>query len=547
MSRYARRARPRPHFATLFAVGALLTGCGGNDDSTPLAAAAPLPAPAASAAAPAASAPVVPAAAPTFFDTASVSADSFAQAGYVFDVEATPALKLTLADIGAFGQLYPSQARAVDAAAGTLTYLGAGQGTYVRAGKVYSVNLRKGGTPVEVQVSALTTACALADQFEVAADGSDTWFRVDEAGPDGDCATDADNRSAMVRTTGTAASAPVFLPTGTQMLQRLPNADMSLRWLLANDTAAVPPKLVLYGTDMTRAGDVAGGAGATRALAVIGYDTPTRVAYLQADTALKRLTWTDTGATLSASLYTFASTAYSGLGVADGTAGYFADGGTLLRIVGTAAPTVVMPAASSTATIANLRQTPTQLVFEAPEVNFAAGLMSVAKAGSAVRTLAPVAAGLRRFQWGVKGEQVLYFVGGSVTGDWRTVGADGSADVAIASHVQWVGPVYEPVQGLSDSYLGYAGVFYCDSGPAATSCNGGSVIQYDAATGTRTTLGTVAAAAGSTAFRATTSLVKGHGGGLKVSARSGGVIHQDLYLFMPGVANSLSRVTTNLP
>ena len=339
--------QPRPHLLTLFAATALLGACGGNDDTaTPAAEVAPVPAPAASTP-PAPPAP--PPAVPTFFDTAAVSADSVAQAGYVFDVEATPALKLSIADLGATGQFYPSQARSVDVAAGTTTYLGAGQGTYVRAGKVYTVNLRKGGTPVEVQVSALTTACGLADQFEVAADGSDTWFRVDEAGPDGDCATDADNRTAMVRTTGTAATAPVFLPAGTQMMQRLPNADMSLRWVLANDTAAVPPKLVLYGTDMARAGDVAGGAGAAQVTAVSGYDTPVPVSYLQAGTALKRLTWDAAGAALSASLYTFASTAYSGLGVADATASYFADGSALLRIVGTAAPSVVMPAASAAA------------------------------------------------------------------------------------------------------------------------------------------------------------------------------------------------------
>ena len=93
------RTRPRPQLATLFAATALLGACGGNDDTaTTAAVAAPVPAPAASAP----TAP--PPAAPTFFDTATASADGVAQAGYVFDVDATPALKLSIADRGPIGQ-----------------------------------------------------------------------------------------------------------------------------------------------------------------------------------------------------------------------------------------------------------------------------------------------------------------------------------------------------------------------------------------------------------------------------------------------------------
>jgi len=47
-----------------------------------------------------------------------------------------------------------------------------------------------------------------------------------------------------------------------QMLQRLPDAVMNLRWLLASDTAAVPPKLALHRTEMLVGADVANGAGA---------------------------------------------------------------------------------------------------------------------------------------------------------------------------------------------------------------------------------------------------------------------------------------------
>ena len=544
MTRHAPpRAHPRPHLATLFAATALLGACGGNDDTaTTAAVAAPVPAPAASAP------PALPPAAPTFFDTATASADGVAQTGYVFNVEATPALKLSIPDLGAIGQFWPSQARSVDPAAGTLTYLGAGQGTYVRAGKVYSVNLRKGGTPAEVQVSALTTACGLSDQFEVAADGSDTWFRVDEAGPDGDCATEADNRTAMVRTTGTAATAPVFLPSGTHMLQRLPDADMSLRWILANDTAAAPPKLVLYGTDMTRAGDVVGGAGAAQVLPVSGYDTPVPVSYLQAGTELKRLTWDAAGAALSASLYTFASSVYAGLGVSDAAATYFKDGTTLLRIVGTAAPSVVTAALPAATSVENLRQTPTHLVFKSrPNGSFAGALMSVAKAGGAPHVLAP---SIRIMQWGTHAEQAVFFVPrlGNEVGDWHRSNVDGSADTTIKTGVQRVGVLNEPIRPMADLNGSLAGVFYCGVASAAVGCNAGSLVQYDLATDTHTALGNVAASSGATRVRVTGNVVKGHGGSVRLSATdAGGVTRQDVYLFKPGTAGSLTRLTTNLP
>ena len=544
MTRHALpRARPWPHLATWFAATALLGACGGNDDTaTTAAVAAPAPAPAASAP------PAPPPAAPTFFDTATASADGVAQAGYVFDVDATPALKLSIADLGAIGQFWPSQARSVDPAAGTLTDLGAGQGTYVRAGKVYSVNLRKGGAPAEVQVSALSTACVLTDQFEVAADGSDTWFRVDEAGPDGDCATEADNRAAMVRTTGTATTAPVFLPSGTQMLQRLPNADMSLRWILANDTATEPPKLVLYGTDMTRAGDVAGGASAAQVTAVSGYDTPQPVAYLQAGTELKRLTWDAAGAALSASLYTFASSAYAGLGVSDAAATYFKDGTTLLRIVGSAAPSVVTAALPAGTRVDILRQTPTHLVFDTrPSGVFAGALMSVAKAGGALHTLTP---SVVASQWGIYGEQAVFFVSrlSNNVGDWHRSNVDGSADTTIKTGVQRVGLLNEPTRPMGDLFGSLAGLFYCAVASGAVDCNAGSLVQYDLATDTHTALGNVAASSGATRVRATGNVLKGHGGKVRVAATdAGGVARQDVYLFKPSTAGSLVRLTTNLP
>jgi len=85
---------------------------------------------------------------------------------------------------------------------------------------------------------------------------------------------------------------------------------------------------------------------------------------MKADTEPKRLTWDAAGATLSASLYAFASSSYPNLGVADGTANYFLDGAALMKVVALDAPTVVLPAASATAVVTFLRQTPTHLVYE---------------------------------------------------------------------------------------------------------------------------------------------------------------------------------------
>ena len=64
----------------------------------------------------------------------------------------------------------------------------------------------------------------------------------------------------------------------------------------------------------------------------------------------------------------------------------------------------------------------------------------------------------------------------------------------------------------------------------------------------RSALGNVAASSGATRVRATGNVLKGHGGKVRVAATdAGGVARQDVYLFKPGMAGSLVRLTTNLP
>ena len=96
--------------SVLTATIATLGACGGGSDgpaSTPVAA-APVAAPAAPASAPA----------PTFFDHGSTTGRAVGAAPHVFDVDAAVPLRLSLPDASS---LYPGQARATDAAAGTQT------------------------------------------------------------------------------------------------------------------------------------------------------------------------------------------------------------------------------------------------------------------------------------------------------------------------------------------------------------------------------------------------------------------------------------------
>ena len=102
--------------SVLTATIATLGACGGGSDdpaSTPVAA-APVAAPAAPASAPA----PAPAPAPTFFDHGSTTGRAVGAAPHVFDVDAAVPLRLSLPDASS---LYPGQARATDAAAGTQT------------------------------------------------------------------------------------------------------------------------------------------------------------------------------------------------------------------------------------------------------------------------------------------------------------------------------------------------------------------------------------------------------------------------------------------
>ena len=444
-------------------------------------------------------------------------------------------------------------------AVGDPVYLGPAQLNYLRAGKVFMTDLRKSSSHAERQLSSLTTACALSDQLEVSADGSDTWNTVDEAGPDGVCST-ADDRVVMVRTTASPTAAPVFLPTGVRPYGRpLRKADMSMQWVLAIDSStAVAPKLVLYTPDMLRAGDVGNGAlpaGTTAGsgfVLSIGSDDPRGAGYAftsanGANGALRRMTWDASGAAIAAaSIYTFAPATYPQLGgVFEGADTYFAQGPRLFGFQGAGAP-AVLATASTGGDLSGWWVTSTRLVFQS-YTNAAFTLESVPRAGGASRVLIPASA-TQRFV-GVGGEQVLYTVGAATDKlvDLHTLNADGSADTMIAARVGAVGVVRNAGAPLNSRSNYLTGALYCDASATASDCSGAALVQYDLASGARTTIGVLPTVSGVTDVRASTSSDNGRDGVAVISGLLNGVRVQDVLTFQVGVAGSLKRATSFLP
>jgi hypothetical protein len=474
-----------------------------------------------------------------FFSTATSSTNT-ATTTTVNVFDASDAVPIKLSSTTTLAQsFYPVNTRTSDPATRTQTLYPSAQRAVIRNGSVFVITSIKGQIPVDVQFSSLTTACAWQDQFEVDTLGTDTWYRVSEAGPDGLCDT-ADDRQAMVRTTGSATSPPIFLPVGMNTIQRLPRPDFSLGFLLANDTSATPPKLVLYSPSMALVGNVTNGTSGSTVSVAGAYDNPGQMSYLRVDNSLQRITWDDTGAILSqVPSFTYSSADPIGFGLVDGNDFYFVDGAALWKMTGFNAPTLlssdaVAPGGSGS----SVYGTPTQLVVS-NQFGTSGTLRSVSKAGGPSRSLPSL------FTFGINGEQIYYFTAFGA-GQLRRVNADGSGDIQLQARIQRAGFESEPRTAWENfgAFTSKA-AYYCTIAAAATDCNGGTLVQLDIASNTTTTLGVLPTLAGFTGVRPSVQGAYANDGvlSIRVSGTKSGINQQDAYFVKSGVPNSLVRLT----
>ena len=409
---------------------------------------------------------------------------------------ADPAHPRLVIDSAVHYQTMPSHS--IDAATGTTTVNGESMAFYVKHKRVFQVSLRKREATVAKRISSIDAACFLS---VIQLSNDDAWIEVEEAGPDADCYAMSDNNFAYVRAGTPETAPPARLPRGVRYLAQLRDSTASiLHFLLMHDSRPPTPKLSLYSPDMILVGDVAGSENtpfqpwiSPQKFGLVGPQ-----AYMKTRGALRRLSWSSTGAWLSASLHDL--TLNSGARhLQDNEALYFLDGTQggiqIKRMADNAAPELLALLDSAYDSPGDLiAVTPTRLIFTVyrPGTDAMAGthIMSMPKQGGAVTSLAvtPFLASIF-----VSGEDVFYTSSsdGVVFGPHftiRKVTADGSASVITTTATSRPRAFFNRHVSLSRGRT-LEGLMWCESLAVATDCHNGKLKSFLAKTGQTLDLG----------------------------------------------------------
>lgn len=425
---------------------------------------------------------------------------------------------------------------------------------YVRNGRLFQVSLRKNQSNQPRQISSVADACSVDDWHPFSySTGDDGWVEVTTAGADGSCFAGPDNRKVFVRHDTPATDLPTSLPDGVRITSALPDpASATLLGFIAYDSRTVPAKLALYGPTLAYVGDVVGGTGRLP-LELLSFRPGgplTTSAYARSGTGVVRLDWSASSATLS-SLATPISVTVDSEGnaecLSDDTAMYCASGFLLRRIdaAGTVSALATMASADgSSVTLRGL--TAGHVVVQQGADTSSGQVFAVPKLGGAPLALASAFGS--KYVVGVHGNEVVYSTLGS-SRVMRRIGIDGSNDRLItALNSGYPMPVSNPtVSNLSIANLD--AVMWCDV-PSAGHCTNGTIRSHDLQSSSTLALGTLSYNSADifslyvsgwgfsgrpTVLSATASLFSTAG------------FVTDFYLARPGSANSLVRLTTNIP
>lgn len=441
-------------------------------------------------------------------------------------------------------------------ASGRRTTLGRDSAVYyLRQGMLYQVSLRKSQSQVPRRLSALATACSVDDWHPLSFNGDEGWLEITASGGDGDCFATADNRKAFIRHNATATDVPTTVPVGVQILASLPDpATQALVGFVAVDARTMPTKLSLYSPALAYVGDVAGslGRGSLEILSFRPGGSLTTSAYVKAGSLLGRLDWSSASATLTPfHSYTGATSNDEVLAHSDSTSMYFLDGLSLLRIdlAGIVSTLATLSAADGTE-IGLRGLTSGHVVVQQSSGGSSPQVFTVPKLGGPPLRLAPAMGS--KYVIGVRGDEVIYSTYPGVgTRVLRRVGADGNNDQQIAFlNSGFPMPVSNP--SFPHQTLGTLdAVMWCDVPAGQGHCMNGSLRSYDVQSRTTVTMGTLA----HTGSGLNSSLyVSGWGFSDRpsvISATASAITPpgfvSEFYLVQPGTANSLVRLTSNIP
>ena len=532
------------------AAGWLLSGCGGGGGSGSSAAVAgptPVSAPAPAAAPPAAT--------PAQYLTWASARKSDGSVGVVVIDEATPAtprLAFTVTDLGT--KVISSLASTVDNAARTETLLGDAALFYIEGGVIKKVSLKKSAAQTPQQLSTLTNACGFFADEQIDLLGEDVWLGVTTPGADNNCATVNDNGRFYVRSTMTAASPALAWSNSVNVVSGLTASDGTVSAFLVNEIGST---LALYDTGLQRVASVANGGGVT-AIADIAVDlSAVGNSYFAVNDTLRRLTWTATTASLSASLYAFQDAAATRSGGGDTTGTYFTDGNRVLRIDPTAVAATPLAVINAVAQASDpIAVTPTAIIIAATTSANRATIIAQPRTGAAAIDLTgqTTPAGRNAFLEALSGETVV-FTQTKPAGDFlqvRAVASNGQNGRVLADNTTdlFKGQIFNPTVSLNNDTLGAFGldsVLSCLPLSGQPDCSpGGTVTQYDVATGTATVMGNLLNTAGLASPFITNIAVSGQPFALSVFGINPSLL-DDAYLGVAGRANSLIPLLRNRP
>lgn len=434
---------------------------------------------------------------------------------------------------------------------------------FIQSGALFQTSLRKSRSFRVQRISSLSSACSVDDWHPLSfSTGDDGWVQITEAGPDADCSTAADNRQAFVRYSTPVTGNATLLPSGVRILESLPDpATNTLVGFIASDTRATPSKLVLYGPSLDQVADVAGGTNGWSLQFLSfrpGAQLTTSAYVIINGSSLRQLDWSATSARLGGTRHVFSGTGASNAKyLSDSTAMYFVDGLAVHRIDAAGAVSTLATLSSTDGDTARLEGLTSGHVVvqqestrgDAPQV------FTIPKLGGTPLRLAPV-------NWvasviGLSADEVIYATKPyyAITPALRRIRADGSNErqVNLGSAVQasQLVPVYSPtIPYLSDS--GMDGVMWCEIPAGESSCpHNGTLKSYDIQSGAITTLGNLSHTG---AASITSLLVRGWGYSGRPAVLTATTLLStqpdfmaDFYLVRPGTANSVVRLTTNIP
>ena len=438
----------------------------------------------------------------------------------------------------------------------TGTYLGAPLGLYVQDGQVYQVSMKRTDPTTPQRISSLTTACQLSYQYGLDPQGDNLWLEIDEAGPDGQCATTADNRLVHVRTGSSAGTAATSLPAGIAATTQLSDETGQLSFILATDRRTAIPKMVLLRPDLSVGPEVlnSNNVQLTREW-TIGHQNVRSLYFVSSASILYRLDWSANGAVLSLPLHTFSSSNRALVTGQDGV--YLLDDNRVYRTTG-GAPTLLATVDSSLGTrLGQPVLTPSAVVLKFENTtNFNSAIVAVPRSGGTPVTLHQEnSLALSNFLVGNIGERVIYWTSAagaipSQFGELRSILANGQNNTVLSTQAMLPGQVVDRFQDRM--YLSLKGAAWCHVPTGQADCRQGEWRYIDLASNTVTTLASFNGSATLMNFMlqspfnwadlpmpGTTFAMRQGGGGIQSWT--------DVWIARPGVAGSGTRVTTLIP